>query len=232
MRPVRIYALPRAVDADGIAEAQTPGGAGSLTLDGALVVDGAAVIRRSDTDASGRPYSRIGQTVTVTSDGDDSGVTFTVTGLDQDGQEYSEEITGPNATSASSTGYFSEVTSVAIDGAGTGSITVGIAATFATPTIPLDHYIGDGVAQAVVLGGTATYTVQHTFDNVQVQTWKDGYSWDAAGGNWLNHDSSDFVDGTATADGNYQFVPKATRLKCTAWTSGTVEYDVISARMV
>lgn len=232
MRPVRIYALPRAVDADGIAEAQTPGGAGSLTLDGALAADGVAVVSRSDTDASGRPYSRIGQTVTVTSDGDDSGVTLTVTGLDQDGQEYSEEITGPNATSASSTGHFSEVTGVVISGAGTGSITVGIAATFATPTTPLDHYIGDGIAQAVVLGGTATYTVQHTFDNVQVQTWKDGYSWNAAGGNWLDHDSSEFVDGTATADGNYQFVPKATRLKCTAWTSGTVEYDVISARMV
>lgn len=230
MRPVRIYALPRSADADGIATTQTPAGAGALTLDGALVSGGVATISRSDSDSSGRPYSFIGQSVTVTSVGNDSGRTFTIVGKDQDGQSYTEALTGANAGAATTSGYFSEVSSITVDAATAAAVTAGIAATFSTPTIPLDHYIGDGVALAVVLGGTATYTVQHTFDDVQAQVWKDGYTWDAAGGTWIDHDSTDFVDGTATADGNYQFIPKATRCKVTAWTSGTVEYDVISAR--
>lgn len=230
MRPVRIYALPRALDADGIAQTQSAAGAQALTLNGALVSDGVAVISRSDTDADGRPYSLIGQTVTVTSAGNDSGITFTVVGEDQDRQSYTEVIPGANAGAASSTGYFSKVESITTSAATAGNVTAGIAATFSTPTVPLDHYTGDGAALAVVLGGTATYTVQHTFDDVQAQVWKDGYDWDAAGANWLDHDSTDFVSATASADGNYAFLPKATRVKVTSWTSGTVEYDIISSR--
>lgn len=232
MRPVRIYALPRALDADGIAQTQSAAGAQALTLNGALVSDGVATISRSDSDASGRPYSKIGQTVTITSAGNDSGITFTVVGSDQDGQSYTEVITGANAGAASSSGYFSVVTSITTSGATAGNVTAGIAATFATPTIPLDFYIGDGVALAVILGGTATYTVEHTFDYIQAQVWKDGYDWDAAGGTWLSHDSTDFQSATASADGNYAFVPTATRVIVSSWTSGTVEYDVISARIV
>lgn len=230
MRPVRIYALPRALDADGIAASQTPAGAGDLTLNGALVVDGEAIIYRTDTDSDGRPYSYIGQKVTITSVADETARTFTVTGLDQDKQSYTEAITGANASAATSSGYFSVVTSISVDAATAGAVTAGITAVFATPTIPLDHYIGDGVALAVDLGGTATYTVQHTFESTEVQTWKDGYDWDAAGAKWFDHDSSDLVAATADADGNYQFCPAATRLICSSWTSGTVEYDVISAR--
>lgn len=232
MRPVRIYALPRALDADGIATTQSAAGAAALTLNGALVVSGVAVIYRTDSDSNGRPYSYIGQKVTITSAGNDTGITFTVVGLDQDKQSYTEVITGANAAAATSTGYFSTVTSITTSGATAGNVTAGITAVFATPTIPLDHYIGDGIALAVNLGGTATYTVQHTFENINAQTWKDGYSWNAAGAKWFDHDSTDFVGATADADGNYAYCPIATRLSCTAWTSGTVEYDVISARIV
>lgn len=231
MRPVRIFALPRSTDADGIATTQTPSGAGSLTLDGALVVDGVAKIYRTDLASSGRPYSFIGQVVTITSDGNESGINFTVVGKDQDKQSQTVTLAGPNATTSTVDYYWSEVSSITVDGAGAGNITVGITAVFSTPTIPIDHYVNFGVALSVVLGGTATYTVQHTMDEIGAQTFKDGWQWVASTANWFNNDSADLVSATASADGNYTLNPTATRLICSSWTSGTVEYQVVSARV-
>jgi len=65
------------------------------------------------------------QVVYIESDGDESGLTFTVYGRDADGIEISEDITGPNATSASGSELFAEVIGVYSNGAGTGSIVVG-----------------------------------------------------------------------------------------------------------
>ena len=108
MRPVRNYTLPRAADPDGIATSQTPGAAGDLTLNGALVSDGVATIKQTGSDANNRPYSRHGQLVTITSAGDDSGRTFTITGETAEGGIRSEEVTGANAGAATSTNYFSD----------------------------------------------------------------------------------------------------------------------------
>ena len=230
MRPVRNYTLPRAADADGIATSQTPGAAGDLTLDGALVSGGIAYIRQTGTDSNGRPYSRHGQLVTITSAADDSGRTFTVYGTDAEGNVRTEEITGANAGVATGTVYWAEVTQIAVDAATAGAVTAGIAVTGAFGVVPLDHYIGDGVALAVDIGGTMTYTIEDTQDNIWAQTWRDGWQWRPETGKWFDHDSTDFVSATADAKGNYQFVPTATRCKWSAWTSGTIEQQVISAR--
>lgn len=233
MRPVRMYMLPRAADADGIATAQTLAGAESVSLDGALVVSGVAVINQvGNSDSAGRDYSQHGQVVTITSVGNDSGVVFTVTGTDQDGQTISATVAGANAGTATVGGYWSTVTAVSSDGATAADITVGITTASSSPTIPLDIYSASGIALGLIIGNTATATIQHTFQDINAQTWRDGYSWDAADGTWLDHDSSDLVGATSSADGNYAFIPMATRCKVTAWTSGTVEYVVITNRAI
>lgn len=228
MRTVRKYILPRATDADAIATAQTITGAASVTLNGTLVSGGVATIKQTGKDANGRSYSVHGQVVTITSAGDDTGVTFTVVGTDQDGKSITATVTGVSAAAATVAGYWSTVTAVSTSGTTDGNITVGITTASSTPTIPLDTRNASGCALSVVLSGTATYSVQHTFQDIQAAAWKDGYSWDAADGTWQNHDSSDLVAATATADGNYAFIPTATRAIVTAWTSGTVEYVVIT----
>lgn len=230
MRPARIYMLPRALDADGIATAQTLAGAEAVSLDGALVVDGVAVIHQTGTDSAGRAYSLHGQVVTVASVGNDSGITFTIVGKDQDRQDRTYVLTGANAGTATATGYWSEVSSVTSSGATAADITVGITTASSSPTVVLDHYSASGIALGVILGGTATYTVQHTFQDTSAQVWKDGYSWDALDGTWINHDSADLVAATATADGNYAFIPEACRTIISSWTSGTVEFDVYTNR--
>ena len=84
-----------ALDADGISTAASISGAAALTLTGTLT--------------SGGSYTsgdNIGQLVTITSAGDDSGITFTVVGTDAVGDAQTEVVTGADTAAASSSGYF------------------------------------------------------------------------------------------------------------------------------
>ena len=87
--------------------------------------------------------------------------------------------------------------------------------------VPLDLYISPfNIGFGVVVSGTVTYTVQHTFDNV----FASNYS--ISTGNWFNHP---VVAGqTANADGNYAFPITAMRLTVTAGT-GTATISAAQA---
>lgn len=107
--------------ANNICTSQTPSGAGNLTLNGSLVVSGVALISPS--------YTSINRRVYITSAGNDSGVTFTVTGTYWTPQGFwgqTETITGANASKVSTTKAFATVTSIAISGAAAGAVTVGV----------------------------------------------------------------------------------------------------------
>lgn len=186
-------------DADGYAEAQTLGGAGAVTLDGALVSGGVG-------------SSSSAQPVTITSVGNDSGVTFTITGT-YGGLTYSEDLTGANASTATTTRVFDTVTSITADGATAADITAGpVAANGAASKIlpanwrSRDFKVGFGVD----ITGTMTYKVQHTFDDIQVST---------TNPTWFDHES---VTGkTADADGNYAYPVRAYRWLITSYTNGS-----------
>lgn len=108
-------ALTDGTTADNIAQAQAVGGAGNLTLNGSLVVNGVAQL------GSNRP-------VYITSAGNDSGITFTVTGLVQTAQglvSQVETITGANASVAASTKTFYSVSQIAASGAAAGNVSAG-----------------------------------------------------------------------------------------------------------
>ena len=66
-------------DANGIAEDQTTSGAADLSLDGALVSGGIATTTNSTA-----------QMVAIEGTGNNSGITFTITGTDPNGQAHSE----------------------------------------------------------------------------------------------------------------------------------------------
>ena len=131
---VRYFQEPTAIDANGIATAQTPTAAGNLTLDGALTatINGNSVYAPSVSGTAATADGAWARKIGITSDGDDSGVTFTVYGTDVNGKALSETITGPNAgavyTTDGTATNFKTVTRIAISAAGTGSITAGTAA--------------------------------------------------------------------------------------------------------
>ena len=67
------------------------------------------------------------QTVTLTSSADNSGITFAVVGKDADGASQTvSAFTGPNATTASVTGTWTEITSITASGAITTDISAGV----------------------------------------------------------------------------------------------------------
>ena len=71
---------------------------------------------------------RTAQAVKITSAGDDSGLTFTVTGTAADGSPLVEFISGANAGSVTTSGAFKTITSIATDGSAAGNVSVGLAA--------------------------------------------------------------------------------------------------------
>jgi len=108
-----VTGLTDTFDRNGIITAVTPGGAGAITLDGALVTSSVAYL-------SGE------RKLLIYSDGADTGVTFACVGTDGNGVAVTETVTGPGAgLTVYSTSLFKTVTSVTISGAGTGNIEVG-----------------------------------------------------------------------------------------------------------
>jgi hypothetical protein len=91
---------------NNVATSQDPAGAGNLTL------------------ASSPVSFTSPRYLYITSAGNDTSITFTVTGLDANGQPLTEAITGANAKARSSVNRFSVVTNIAVSG-NSGSVQVG-----------------------------------------------------------------------------------------------------------
>ena len=103
-------------------------------------------------------------------------------------------------------------------------IRVTLSAAGASSPIPLDHYIGPfnvGLGVSVAAGSTLTYTVQHTFDDVNSP------SFDADTATW--YPNSSLSAKTASLDGNYAFPVTAIRLNVTAYTAGSATMTVVQA---
>lgn len=201
-------ALTPVLDADGIAESQMPGGSGNLTLDGVLVSGGVATFSN-------------GSKVSITSDADDSVNTFTVTGIDSRDISTSEVVTGPNTTTVLSTKYFKRVDSIAISGAAVGNITAGVNGETVTKWVPLNtgKIIDIGFGVVLSSGASLTYSIEHTFSDVQQNS-------DVTIDTFEHADTRDKV---ANDDGNYAFPVVATRLTVKAFTSGTATVTYMEA---
>ena len=115
---IKFFGDVDALDADGISTATSISGAAALTLTGTLT--------------SGGSYTagdNIGQLVTILSAGDDSGITFTVVGTDAVGDAQTEVVTGANAGTATSSGYFNTVTSITTSASSAGNVSAGVTGT-------------------------------------------------------------------------------------------------------
>ncbi len=164
------------------------------------------------------------QHVTLWATSDESGGSFTIVGTDRTGDAQTETLVGPGA-SATVVGVmnFATVTHVTSPAAAT-AVEVGVDGTCESGWLPLNYRGSDfniGLAVDVSTGATLTYTVQHTFDDVQSATFVESSAVT------LNHD--DMAAKTADADGNYTNPTIATRLDVTAHTSGTATFNVVHA---
>jgi len=200
-------------DVDGVCVAQTMADAGYLALNGAVV--------STAYDTNGIAILGAAQIIRIDSVGDDSLVTFTVTGKNENHNTISEDVTGANAGTAATTKYFKTVDSVYASAATADDVNVGAtlvggarSATIACNWRSQDFKVGLGVN----ISGTLTSSVQQTLDNVMdasiTPTWSDTTA--------LNGLSASNI-------GNIAFPVRGVRLILTAFTSGSATLNYIQS---
>ncbi len=101
-----------AADPNGISTSAAVGNNANLVIGGALASGGAVTFDSP-------------RNVTITSAGNDSGISFTVTGTDVDGAAQTESITGANADTATGSSTFATVTQIAAVGNPAGNVEAG-----------------------------------------------------------------------------------------------------------
>jgi len=114
----KFFGAVDALDADGISTTASISGAAALTINGTLT--------------SGGSYTsgdNIGQLITITSAGDDSGITFTIVGTNAVGDAQTEVLTGADTDVATSSGYFNTVASITTSASTDAAVTAGVTGT-------------------------------------------------------------------------------------------------------
>lgn len=216
MRPYAVTTTVLSNDADGICASQTPaaGGVQSLTINGALSAGGVATCAEA-------------QIVTITSVGNESGRTFSVTGTDADGTIVTESVTGANAGAAVTTGYFKTVTGITVDDDTADAVTVGPVASNGAVTRSYrvnrnQPDFGLGLYVEIPSASTITVTAQFSPD------WPESGDWTSS--SYSNNADWRTVDGlsaiTATDESNIAFPVECVRLNITANTAGGCTFTV------
>ena len=104
--------------------------------------------------------------VLITSGGTDTGITFTITGLDWAGNDISEVLTGGSSGNpVYSVLDYLAVTKVVASGATASTVTVGTNGVASSPWINFDTFAMGTTAFQAVVSGTANYTVQTSNDD-------------------------------------------------------------------
>lgn len=130
----RIYVfdeVPLALAANNIAVSQSPA-AGAITLTAGAGVT-ASVVNGQTRYVLDATNTNLARAVRIVSGGDDSGITFTVSGYDIYGAAMTETITGANVGTATGKKAFKSITGVTHTGTVAGTITIGTTDIFGFP---------------------------------------------------------------------------------------------------
>ena len=208
MRSVKIICGPYATpSATNIRTASSIAAAGTVTLNGSLVSSGTATLDQP-------------RRVLFTSTGDDSGITFTVTGTDWNNMPASEVLTGANATTTYTVYDYKTVTSVVASGASAGNVSIGTNAVASSRPVFLDLYADSSTYIQTDTGGSAaiTYTIQLSGDNpnnAQIGIGTEDY----VDTRWVNSGTAALVNATSSQNANQAGVP--TMIRCLISNAGS-----------
>lgn len=178
---------------------------------------------------SGLATLDVGRRIIITSGGNDTGVTFTLSGTDWYGDPISEAITGVSGGAASSVLSYKTVTSIATSGAVATTVTVGTNTVADSPWARFDDFgaMAPVSIQCDVNGGTPSTgaTVSQTLDDPNLVTNNDPpntFQWTPATLVWINHPDSNLVAFTTSVQGNYGYPPTFARVTLTTTNSAYI----------
>lgn len=193
------YAAPSATN---IRTASSIGAAGPVTLNGSLVSGGVATLDQP-------------RRVLFTSVGNDSGITFTITGTDWNNAPATEVLTGANASTVYSTYDYKTVTSIVASGASAGNVSIGTNGVASSRPVFLDLYADSSTYIQADTGGSSaiTYTIQLSGDNPNDPNVP--YS----SVRWINSGTAALVNATSSQNANQAGIP--TMIRCLVTNAGS-----------
>lgn len=142
--------------------------------------------------------------VLITSAGNDSGITFTITGTDWNNAPISEILTGGNVAAVASLLDYATVTGIKASAAVASTVTVGTNGVASTRPFLFDTWNFAPWTLQSVVSGTVNYDVQFSLDNPN-----DG---GLSSVTWVNCTDSNFVGATATKYGGFANSPQIARV--------------------
>lgn len=214
-----------AASINNIAQSQSTTAAANLTINGSAATGGVATLDKQ-------------RKVLITSAGNDSGISFTVFGTNNDSNPFSETVTGGNIAAVSTTQDFLTVTRIATSGATASTVQVGTSGVASSKWFPNDTGRNPtNIGMFFQAVGTVNYTLELTQDDPNniinanpVQIW-DRY---APQNNLYSNPPVSFNDNTVSgevASQSYQLT-----LTCFAWrltvNSGATGTDRVSVKAV
>lgn len=210
MRPIRVSVGPlTAASANNISLSQTPS-AGALLLNGST----AGVLDHA-------------RQVLFTFAADESGHNFVITGTDINGSVISETVAGTTAGTVATVLSYLTVTRITISADATGALTVGTNGVSSSMWVRFDDWAPSEIAIQCTVSGTVNYTVQQTLDDPN----SPNYTLLPAAMTWVNHPDTNLVAATATAQGNYAYMPVFARVVLNSG-SGTVTATFLQSAAV
>lgn len=163
MRTHTRRSVPLTGDADGIATAQTLAQAGALTL------DGDSVISQASSPYNGMALLDPPRRITITSAGDDSGITFTIRGRDRADRLIEEVIQGVREDAAVSAYVYKAVESVEASAASDDDVEVGWGTEYLSSWLILGNLQGHGtykVRADIETDSSVQFAVEATMQNI------------------------------------------------------------------
>lgn len=165
--------------------------------------------------------------ITITSAGNDSGITFLINGYDAAGNLISEKITGANAGAATSVLSYSAIYDIFPSAATASTVTVGTAATAYSQWVRFDDYGPSNISIQCTASGTVNYTVQTSLDDPNDPTNPVAIT----SMTWVNSSDTNVVSATTTQQSNFLFAPKYARIFLNSGT-GTVTGTFVQSSAV
>ena len=192
-----------AADDNGIHLSSTPS-AGAVSLDGALVTGGVA-------------YLGDARRVLVTTAGNETGKTITITGTDANGNIQTDTVSLPNTSTVYTSLDFLTVTGITISATAAAAIIVGTNGIDGSRWVRLNDFAPSNISIQCDVSGTVNFTVQSTLDDPN-----DPFSpTPAEDVVWVDSSDLAVVAANSTQQSNFLFTPKYAKILINSG-SGTV----------
>lgn len=162
---------------------------------------------------SGTATLDVPRRIIITSGGDDSLITFTLTGTDWGNNVQSEVIQGVSGAAASSKLSYKTVTSILTSAAAASTLVVGTNAFADSPWVRFSNFGANAQVAIQVDGATnATWTIQQTMNDPNMQSNQSPtptYQWSKSAVKWVNHPDSALVNSSVATgvQGSYGYTP-------------------------